>query len=82
MASTTKYSPAPQEDPEAHLEYTQAPPSYQAESSAANDQERLFGGAPRNSEDNVPDDFKVSFSLACVVSRITNTPCPVRRFSC
>ncbi len=57
MASATKYTRAPQEDPE---DYTQPPPSYQAESSSANDQERLFGGAPRSSEDNVPDDFKVS----------------------
>lgn len=63
MASTAKYTPAPQDDPEAHLQYTQPPPSYQAEGSAANDQERLFGGAPRSSEDNVPDDFKVSLSF-------------------
>lgn len=56
MSTNVKYTPAPQEDPE--LNYTQPPPSYQAESSSAQDQERLFG-SPRNSEDNVPDDFKV-----------------------
>jgi hypothetical protein len=55
MSANIKYTPAPQEDPEA---YTEAPPSYQAESSSAQDQERLFAG-PRSSEDNVPDDFKV-----------------------
>lgn len=62
MSGAPKYSytAAPQQDPDAHLEYTQPPPSYQAESSAAQDQERLFGG-PRSSEDNVPDDFKVCF---------------------
>jgi len=59
MASTAKYTPAPQVDPEDHSDYTQAPPSYQAEASTATDEERLFG-APRESEDNVPDDFKVS----------------------
>lgn len=58
MSGTAKYTPAPQEDPDAHVDYTQAPPSYQAESSAAQDQERL-SGAPRSSEDNIPDDFKV-----------------------
>jgi hypothetical protein len=58
MSANIKYTPAPQEDPEAHLNYTQPPPSYQAESSSAQDQERLFGG-PRSSEDNIPDDFKV-----------------------
>ncbi|KAK1758102.1 inhibitor of apoptosis-promoting Bax1-domain-containing protein [Echria macrotheca] len=72
MASTAKYTPAPQEDPEAHLEYTQPPPSYQAESSAANDQERLFGGAPRSSEDNVPDDFKFGGSVAEATIDIRN----------
>ena len=63
MASTAKYTAAPTEDPEAHLQYTQPPPSYQAESSASTDQERLFSGAPRSSEDNVPDDFKVCAQL-------------------
>jgi len=56
MASTAKYTAAPQDDPDA---YTQPPPSYQAESSSAQDDALLFGGAPRNSEGEVPDDFKV-----------------------
>lgn len=64
MASTTKYTAAPQQDPDESHVYTQAPPSYQAESSSANDEERLFGGGPRSSEDNVPDDFKVRYVAA------------------
>ena len=63
MASTAKYAPAPTEDPDAPTtSYTQAPPSYQVPAdgpSAASDEARLFGGAPRDSEDNLPDDFKV-----------------------
>ncbi|KAK3903992.1 inhibitor of apoptosis-promoting Bax1-domain-containing protein [Staphylotrichum tortipilum] len=72
MASTTKYTPAPQDDPDAHP-YTQPPPSYQyqAESSSAQDQERLFGG-PRSSEDNVPDDFKFGGSVAEATVEIRN----------
>lgn len=60
MASTAKYTAAPQDDPDA---YTQPPPSYQAESSSAQDDALLFGGAPRNSEGEVPDDFKVRTPL-------------------
>ncbi|KAK4183699.1 Bax inhibitor 1 [Podospora australis] len=63
MASTAKYTAAPQEDPE----YSQPPPSYQAESSAAQDSARLFaGGVPRSSldDDDVPDDFKFGGSVA------------------
>ncbi|EAA35821.1 UPF0005-domain-containing protein [Neurospora crassa] len=71
--SGPKYTPAPQEDPDAHLYYPQPPPSYQAtaESSAANavlgDQARLFSGAPRSSQDDdhdIPDDFKFGGSVA------------------
>ena len=51
--SNAKYTPAPQQDPD---DYAQAPPSYQAEGSAAAGSP--FGGA-RSSEDNIPDDFKV-----------------------
>ncbi|KAK4216785.1 inhibitor of apoptosis-promoting Bax1-domain-containing protein [Rhypophila decipiens] len=74
MASTTKYTQAPQEDPEAHLQYTQAPPSYVAaeSSTAATDQDRLFGGAPRSSEDNIPDDFKFGGSVAEATLDIRN----------
>ncbi len=61
MASA-KYTPAPTQDPdEAQApgsSFTQAPPAYQTEATAAADEERLFG-APRDSEDNIPDDFKV-----------------------
>jgi hypothetical protein len=56
MASKAKYAPAPQHDVD---DYPQAPPSYQAESSSAADEARLFGGGARNSEDDIPDDFKV-----------------------
>ncbi|KAK4117387.1 UPF0005-domain-containing protein [Canariomyces notabilis] len=69
--STAKYTPAPQEDPDAHLNYTQPPPSYQAESSSAQDQDRLFG-APRSSEDNIPDDFKFGGSVAEATVEIRN----------
>ncbi|KAL2183612.1 UPF0005-domain-containing protein [Thermothelomyces heterothallicus CBS 203.75] len=69
MSANVKYTPAPQEDPE-HL-YTQPPPSYQAESSSAQDQERLFGG-PRSSEDNIPDDFKFGGSVAEATIEIRN----------
>jgi hypothetical protein len=61
MAPNTKYSPAPQRDSfDDSAQYSQAPPSY-AEPSAARDDAALLGG-PRNSEDNIPDDFKVSIS--------------------
>ncbi|KAK3337789.1 inhibitor of apoptosis-promoting Bax1-domain-containing protein [Cercophora scortea] len=75
MASTAKYTAAPQEDPDA---YTQAPPSYQAAASstaaADDDQARLFGGAgaPRSSEDNIPDDFKFGGSVAEATVEIRN----------
>ena len=56
MAANTKYQPAPQRDSFEDGNYTQAPPSYQAESSSTGNP--LFG-APREEDDNVPDDFKV-----------------------
>lgn len=59
MVSNTKYQPAPQRDSFEGSNYTQAPPSYQAESSSHND---LLGG-PRDEDDNLPDDFKVSSYL-------------------
>lgn len=59
MASKTKYQPAPQRDSFEGSNYTQPPPSYQAESSSHND---LLGG-PRGEDDNLPDDFKVSWRL-------------------
>ncbi|KAL1859509.1 hypothetical protein VTK73DRAFT_7584 [Phialemonium thermophilum] len=71
MAPTAKYTVAPQQDPdEAHV-YPQPPPSYQAESSAANDEDLLFGG-PRSSDDNIPDDFKFGGSIAEATIDIRN----------
>ena len=55
MAANAKYQPAPQDEPDE--DYSSAPPAY-AEGSSARDDDALFG-APRSSEDNVPDDFKV-----------------------
>lgn len=71
MSSNVKYTPAPQEDPDLHLQYTQPPPSYQAASSSSQDQELLFG-APRSSEDNIPDDFKFGGSVAEATVEIRN----------
>jgi hypothetical protein len=63
MAPNTKYSPAPQRDSfDDPAQYSQAPPSY-AEPSTARDDAALLGG-PRNSEDNIPDDFKFGGSVA------------------
>ena len=57
MAANTKYQPAPQRDSFEEGNYTEAPPSYQAESSTH--EPNL--GSPREEDDNVPDDFKVRF---------------------
>lgn len=56
MASTAKYQRAPQNEPDD--DYTHAPPTY-AEGSASRDETQGLFGAPRSSEDNLPDDFKV-----------------------
>ena len=61
MAANAKYTPAPQRDSFEEANYTQAPPSYQAESSNANPD--IFAG-PREDDDNVPDDFKYGGSVA------------------
>jgi len=64
MSSTTKYGAAPQRDSlDESARYTQAPPSYEDQPSASHDQDALLG-APRSSEDNVPDDFKFGGSVA------------------
>lgn len=80
MSANTKYTPAPQEDPDAN--YAQPPPSYQAESSSAQDQERLFSG-PRSSEDNLPDDFKVGqyFAARIAVTEISARSLPPTSFA-
>ncbi|TVY67441.1 Bax inhibitor [Lachnellula suecica] len=62
MSSNTKYSAVAHDDDTAH--YSQAPPSYADEPSASADAALLGGGAPRSSEDNVPDDFKFGGSVA------------------
>ncbi|KAI9866260.1 MAG: hypothetical protein M1813_001381 [Trichoglossum hirsutum] len=63
MAANTKYSPAPQRDSfDETANYTQTPPSYQAEGSGT--QSGLYGGVPRSSDDNIPDDFKFGGSVA------------------
>lgn len=56
MAANTKYQAAPQRDSFEEPNYTQAPPSYQAEAS-----NNTLLGQPRGEDDNVPDDFKVSY---------------------
>ena len=61
MASKASYQPAPQRDSFEEPHYTQAPPSYQAESATPG----LPGGAPRAEDDNVPDDFKVTTGFMC-----------------
>ncbi|MCJ1327948.1 hypothetical protein MMC10_004623 [Thelotrema lepadinum] len=61
MASSTKYQPAPQRDSFEEGNYTEAPPSYQAESSSNN---HPAPGAPRQEDDNIPDDFKFGGSVA------------------
>ena len=77
MAANTKYQAAPQRDSFDEPNYTQAPPSYQAESSDS------FHAGPRSEDDNLPDDFKVRqhellarLSLASVIL----TTVVVRRF--
>ncbi|MCJ1379218.1 hypothetical protein MMC17_002318 [Xylographa soralifera] len=60
MAANTKYAPAPQRDSFEEGNYSQAPPSYQAESNTNDD----LLGAPRGEDDNVPDDFKFGGSVA------------------
>lgn len=59
MAANTKYQAAPQRDSFEEPNYTQAPPSYQAEAS----RDTLLG-QPRGEDDNVPDDFKFGGSVA------------------
>lgn len=70
MAANTKYQAAPTQDPDEQASYSQAPPSYQADS--ANDSDRLMGAEPRASEDNIPDDFKFGGSVAEATIDIRN----------
>lgn len=72
MASTAKYQPAAQQEPDD--DYTHAPPAYgtAAESSSAHDP-GLFA-QPRSSDDNIPDDFKVSRRNAISSLRYCSLP--------
>ncbi|POR38401.1 hypothetical protein TPAR_01414 [Tolypocladium paradoxum] len=70
MASNAKYQPAPQQDPD---DFTRAPPAYNAEgSSSSRDETQNLFGAPRSSEDNLPDDFKFGGSVAEATVDIRN----------
>jgi FtsH-binding integral membrane protein len=70
MASTTKYQRAPQDDPD---DFTSAPPAYAEGSASRSDETQgLFSGAPRSSEDNIPDDFKFGGSVAEATVDIRN----------
>lgn len=66
MSAKTQYAPAPQRDSfeDNTASYSQAPPSYNAQTSASADQALLLGGGARSSEDNIPDDFKYGGSVA------------------
>ncbi|KAK7740757.1 hypothetical protein SLS53_005225 [Cytospora paraplurivora] len=79
--SDTKYTPAPQQDPDDVLTtpagpanapaFNQAPPSYQA---LAADEARLFAGegSARSDDDNIPDDFKFGGSVSEATLDIRN----------
>lgn len=79
--SDTKYTPAPQQDPDDVLAtpagpanapaFNQAPPSYQA---LAADEARLFAGegSARSDDDNIPDDFKFGGSVSEATLDIRN----------
>lgn len=56
MAANTKYTAAPQRDSFEEQQYSQPPPSYQAEASGGSP----LLGEPRSEDDNLPDDFKAS----------------------
>lgn len=76
MASNPKYQPAAQHDPD---DYTRAPPAYApaavpAAASPRDETQGLFA-APRTSEDNLPDDFKVSRSpMPALSSGLADAP--------
>jgi len=66
MASATRYGPAPTSDPDEHI--GQAPPAY----SGTSENDGGIFGAPRSSEDNIPDDFKFGGSVAEATVDIRN----------
>ena len=59
MAANTKYQAAPQRDSFDEGDYTQAPPSYQAQAASGPSNNDNVFGSPRSEDDNIPDDFKV-----------------------
>ncbi|KHJ31656.1 putative bax inhibitor family protein [Erysiphe necator] len=63
MAPTTKYSVAPQRDSLDEIYSSQAPPAYTDRPTSATDEAALFQG-PRNSENELPDDFKYGGCVA------------------
>jgi hypothetical protein len=68
MATHGKYQRVPGEDhDEPVTSYTQAPPSYQAESSS-----HALLGAARTEDDNLPDDFKVYTAYVPFILMVTN----------
>lgn len=67
MASSTKYQQAPTADPD---DYTSAPPAYAAGPSSRDESQGLFA-APRSSEDNLPDDFKVCLRTLYIIVEYT-----------
>ncbi|TGJ83674.1 hypothetical protein E0Z10_g5101 [Xylaria hypoxylon] len=74
MAANAKYTPAPTQDPDEGT-WSQAPPSYQYEEASTSTSPAaagVFGGAPRSSEDNIPDDFKFGGSVAEATIDIRN----------
>jgi len=67
--SNTKYQPVSTHDTE---DYTSTPPSYQAAASSSTPADDGVFGAPRSSEDNIPDDFKFGGSVAEATIDIRN----------
>ena len=61
MAANAKYQRAPQRDSFEESSYTQAPPSYQADS---DQNQNLLSGGARGEDDNLPDDFKFGGSVS------------------
>jgi hypothetical protein len=60
MAANTRYSPAAQRDSlDDTTHYSQAPPSYSDHQPSSSDDDAALLGGPRDTGDNIPDDFKV-----------------------
>lgn len=70
MASTAKYQPAPQQEPDD--DYTQAPPAYGTSAASSSRNDAGLFAEPRSSDDNIPDDFKFGGSVAEATVDIRN----------